>query len=62
MANWLKNVAEWCGKHSKAIATAATITGGLIMAIGGVASAHSQEKLMNETITKEIDKRLPPVT
>lgn len=62
MANWFKNVAEWCGKHSKAITTAATIAGGLIMAIGGVASAYSQEKLMNETITKEIDRRLPPVT
>lgn len=62
MANWFKNVAEWCSKHSKGIATVATITGGLVMAIGGVASAHNQEKLMNEAVTREIDKRLPPIT
>lgn len=61
MGEFFKNAAAWCSKHSKHIATGATIAGAIAMAIGGIASAHNQTKLIDDVVTREVDRRLPPI-
>lgn len=60
MSEFFKRVAKWCGDHSKQIATGATIAGGVIMAIGGLASAKNQSNEIDAAVNREMNHRFPP--
>ncbi len=66
MGEFFGKICTWCKDHSKGIATAASIGIGLFTAAAGIANAHNNSKQINaqvnEAVTREIDRRLPPVT
>ena len=57
---------KWIADHSKQIGIGLTVLGGGITVASALTNAYNNEKEMNrqinEAVSKEIDRRLPPTT